>query len=250
VKTSALRKSLVGVGITTVVVVATVAGLRLGSGESDSSEFGAGPSTVGVVGKDVRILAFDSDGVSNATLGSSGDMQLRFYVPDRCLVVDRLGIEGTGRDAEIRAPTSADWFQPIWPAGTTVEKEGNRYGVRVKAGRIPHVKAKPLEETFWQGDRVSAGGSSRGSREAYGMSPACVGAGLHEMDPVFLRLPHEYTPPPEAVCPGRQAVGVLEATSPRHDAAQQSGDHLGIASCTRPNATLTTAPCLSTAHRA
>jgi hypothetical protein len=42
--------------------------------------------------------------------------------------------------------------------------------------------------------------------ETFGMSSACVGAGLHQMDPA-LDIPHEFTPPPEAVCPGPQAVG-------------------------------------------
>jgi hypothetical protein len=151
--TSVLRRSLVGVGATVVMIVAAVAGLRHGSDESNSSEFGAGPSTVGVVGTDVRILAFDTDSVSNTTLGSTGDMQLRFYVPDRCLVLDPLGVDGTGRGAEIRGPEKASWFQPIWPAGTTVVQDGTRYGVRVK-GRVPEgvEAAKPIEVTFWQGD--------------------------------------------------------------------------------------------------
>lgn len=133
-----------------------------------------------LVGKDARIVV---DGTRDRPVMLAGvGGQLRFYAPDLCLVIDSaVQLGAPKREPQILeappTPQQASWFGAVWPHGTTVITENDRFGVRLADGSV-----------YWAGDKVEGGGGFWGEDEggvtpSFGLSPNCVGHGLSQFIP-------------------------------------------------------------------
>lgn len=131
-----------------------------------------------IVGVDARILVDGSR--DRAVVFSEPELQLRYYLPDHCFVLDNNSTSTASgavvrqmRDPVIAEPPSSfektTWSGAVWPKGTTVVEDSTRFGVRLPAGKM-----------FWAGDIVRGQGGfwpeeDDGSSPSYGMPANCVG---------------------------------------------------------------------------
>lgn len=102
--------------------------------------------------------------------------RLRFYAPGKCLVIDPgTGFGSPRQGTLIKTRTDKpSWFSAVWPRGTTVVQEDDRYGLHLLDGT-----------TLWVGDLIiGTGGAWDGwlaEHLTYGLSPDCVGAHLSQI---------------------------------------------------------------------
>lgn len=80
------------------------------------------------------------------------------------------------QDPLIRDPVkNSEWISPVWPHGTEVVRDGDRYGIRL-----------PYGKTVWVGDTIHGGGGTffpPDPNETYGLSPTCLGSSLSKVTP-------------------------------------------------------------------
>ncbi|MGQ0846260.1 MAG: hypothetical protein ACT4QF_19225 [Sporichthyaceae bacterium] len=180
-------------GVAGVLVAATaVAALGLGARQftsdestgvvngSPTSNATGDPKDPQLVGSEVRILVDGAPERESMLAGVLG--QLRLYAPDRCLVLDAAVSGPEPKRAPViteptTTPGSESWVAPIWPHGTQVITDGDRFGVQLPDG-----------SQYWQGDRVEGGGGSWGYAEdgsypTFGLPLTCVGNGLNQLFP-------------------------------------------------------------------
>ncbi|MGQ0842772.1 MAG: hypothetical protein ACT4QF_01430 [Sporichthyaceae bacterium] len=146
-----------------------------------------------LVGQDARIVV---DGARDRPVMLAGPTgQLRYYIPGRCLVIDTSGgptLAPSGIDSAVPLGTSSQkppiqeapvdardvsWFSAVWPHGTKVIKDGDRFGVRLADG-----------SAYWVGDKVEGAGGAWGEDDdgvqpTFGLSPNCVGFGMTQLVP-------------------------------------------------------------------
>lgn len=135
-----------------------------------------------LIGTEARILV---DGTTKRDIMAAGvGGRLRYFAPDRCLVLEGAadGDPPLAKDENVPDITARpsngkySWISAVWQYGSTVIKNGDRFGVQLKNG-----------ERYMEGDLVSgAGGSWLNSDDPsddqyYGLPKDCVGASLDQL---------------------------------------------------------------------
>lgn len=133
-----------------------------------------------LIGTEARILV---DGTTERDIMASGvEGRLRYFVPGRCLIIEGPGDPPPVKDenvADITATPSDGkftWFSAVWPHGSSVVKDGARFGVQLEKG-----------DRYLEGDLVSGAGGAwlndddPSDDQFYGLPMDCVGRSFEQL---------------------------------------------------------------------